>query len=111
MLTKETSEELELPLPFDAALDAVAQALCLAAQVTDITAHGEGESFARLEIAVPSGFAKLNPACVIADVTGAGERERSHVSLRATAREGLIFQATARKALDEIRRHLPLRDL
>jgi hypothetical protein len=106
MLMKETSEELELELslPFDEALDAVARALCLAAQVTDITAHGEGENFARLEIAVPSGFAKLNPAYVVADVTGGGLR--SHVSLRATAREGLIFQATARKALDQIQRHL-----
>jgi hypothetical protein len=107
MLPRWTTEavDLELSLPFDAALEAVARALCLAAQVTDITAYGEDETSGRLEIAVPSGALGLNPAHVVADVTGSAERSKVH--LQARAREGVISQSTARKALDAIRNHLP----
>jgi hypothetical protein len=96
-------------LPFDAALEAVARALCLAAHVTDITAHGESDTFGRLQVAVPSGILGLNPAYVVAEVTGSGERSRVH--LQARAREGVISQSTARKALDAIRSHLPPHEL
>ena len=103
--TNETVD-LELALPFDPALEAVGRALMLAAQVTDITAHGEGNDYGRLEIAIGSGFLGLNPAYVTAEVRGAGERSRLH--LEARAREGIISQSTARKALDAIQGHLPL---
>ncbi len=62
-------------------------------------AHGDG-SFA-IRVLIGSGYGGLNPAVVTAEVTS-NSQTSTQVSMRAAAREGLIKQRSADKALTKI---------
>ena len=55
----------------------------------------------RLQAVIRSGFARLNPAVVQIDVQPTAG-DTSHVTVRATAKEGLIRQRTAEKAVTRV---------
>lgn len=65
------------------------------------TASEEAVDHPRLQAVIGSGFMRLNPAVVEIDVKPTGSAA-SQVSVRASAKEGLIKQHTAEKAVRRV---------
>ena len=91
---KKNVHEIDLvaPLPFEGTVGHVAEVLKEVGRTVDRTG-GEtgGDRQTTIRVVAGGGFGSMNPVVVTASVTRCGET-RSHVSLRAAAKEGLIRQ-------------------
>ena len=97
-LMKDTSHEktVELDEPADAALRRVVQALDQAGEIHPSETDAPGA-----RAVVGAGALNMNPAVVDATIEPLGEN-RTRVNLRAAAKEGLIKQKTAEKAIEQV---------
>lgn len=89
-------ESLRIEAEAEKVLQSVFRILTSMGQITDEFAESSGSP--RLSAIVGSGFLQLNPAVVHVQVVPAGEHS-SDVSIIAVAKEGLIKQHTAEKAV------------
>jgi len=97
-LMKDTAEEgtVELNEPADAALRRVVQVLSEAGEIHPSDTEAPG-----VRAVVGSGFLEMNPAVIDATVEPVDDK-RTRVKLRASAKEGLIKQGTAQKAIEKV---------
>lgn len=101
--TERFTESLRIEVEAGHVLQSVFRILTSMGQITDEFA--ESSSSPRLSAIVGSGFLKLSPAVVHVQVVPAGEHS-SEVSIVAVAKEGLIKQRTAEKAVKAFRAEL-----
>ena len=101
--TETFSESLRIEAEAGHVLQSAFRILTSVGQITDEFAESSG--LPRLSAIVGSGFLKLNPAVVHVQVVPAGDHG-SDVSIIAVAKEGLIKQRSAEKAVREFRAEL-----
>lgn len=82
---------LVVPLPFDDAVELVAEVLVQAGRTVEPAPVEPGEDQWTIRVVASGGWAGMNPVVVTALVTKGGEAG-SDVRLRAAAKEGLIKQ-------------------
>jgi outer membrane lipoprotein SlyB len=89
-------ESIELDEPADAALRRVVKALDDAGEIRPTESDAPGA-----RAVIGSGFLSMNPAVVDASLEPIDDK-RTRVVLRASAKEGLIKQKTAEKAIEQV---------
>jgi len=101
--TETFSASLRIEAEAREVLQTVFRILASLGEITDECAESSGPP--RLSAVVGSGFLRMNPALLHVQVAPAGEHA-SDVSISAAAKEGLIKQRTAEKAVGRFREEL-----